>query len=330
VPQLYTNRRSLALEERALDCLANGTEFAASSSTALLEVPASAGAYEMASRPRFGRWISRPLVEIVIPVFNQLGCTQICLDSLRRDPTMNPGIVVVDNGSSDGTAEYLAESRGLTVISNSRNRGCAAAWNQGVRACIAEWIVVLNNDVVVTPGWLEGLLDAAEFEGLDIVTPAIREGLLNYDLDSYAREFVANASGAMRYGVADGVCFMVRRRVFERIGLFDETFRVGVFEDTDFFERARAAGFKLGMTGRSFIHHFGSVTQKCIRDANLYGPYEEENRIYFRKKWGLTQFKRWIKRFQRKRRTARWSAQERRQFGHTLYERWRRGRLVYS
>jgi N-acetylglucosaminyl-diphospho-decaprenol L-rhamnosyltransferase len=329
VPQINTNRKSLALEERALDCLANGMEIADASSSALLEQPASAGANEMLSRPRIGRSVSRPLVEIVIPVFNQLACTQICLDSLGRDSTMTPGIIVVDNGSSDGTAEYLAESQALTVVRNSRNRGCAAAWNQGVRACTAEWIVVLNNDVVVTPGWLEGLLDAAESEGLDIVTPAIREGLLNYDLDSYARQFVANASGAMRHGVADGVCFMVRRRVFERIGLFDENFRVGVFEDTDFFERAREAGFKLGMTGRSFIHHFGSVTQKCIRHAKLYGPYEEENRIYFRRKWGLNQFKRWINRWQRKQRTARWSARERRQFGHTLYERWLRGRLIY-
>ena len=324
------NRKSFPLGVRALEYLAEGVTFADSSAVALLEEPVPALLAGATNRTRNDQSADPPLVEIVIPVFNQLECTQLCLESLRRHTGLRAGTVVIDNGSTDGTAEYLSTRTDITVISNARNCGCAAAWNQGVRACRADWVVVLNNDVVLTAGWLEGLLTAAKTEAWDIVTPAIREGLLNYDLESYAREFVESAAGAMRPDVADGVCFMVRRRVFERIGLFDENFRVGVFEDTDFFERARQAGFKLGTTGRSFIHHFGSVTQKCIRQVNLYGPYEEENRQYFRKKWGLNQIQRWIKRFQRKRRTARWSALERRQYGHTLYERWQRGRLTYS
>jgi len=267
-------------------------------------------------------------VEIVIPVFNQLAYTQGCLESLRRSAGVAARIVVVNNGSSDGTAEYLDADSGVDVIHNSENRGCAAAWNQGVRAGTADWVVVLNNDVLLTPGWLEGLLMSAEAEGLDVVTPAMREGLLNYELEPYAREFVKAAAGAIRPDVADGVCFMVRRRVFEVIGLFDENFRIGVFEDTDFFERARQAGFKLGTTGRSFIHHFGSVTQKSIRQSKTCGPYEEENRVYFRRKWQLNQIQRWINRFKRKAHAARWSAVERRKFGHTLRECWRRGRLV--
>ncbi|MDB6111162.1 MAG: hypothetical protein JWR69_2912 [Pedosphaera sp.] len=268
-------------------------------------------------------------VEIVIPVFNQLAYTRGCLESLRRSAGMAARIVVIDNGSSDGTAEYLAGDPGIDVIHNSENRGCAVAWNQGVKSGRADWVVVLNNDVLLTPGWLEGLVTSAEAEGWDIVTPAMREGLLNYELEPYARAFVGAAAGAVRPDVADGVCFMVRRRVFEAIGLFDENFRIGVFEDTDFFERARRAGFKLGTTGRSFIHHFGSVTQKSIRQSQTCGPYEQENRIYFRKKWQLNQIQRWIKRFKRKTRAAWWSALERRQFGHTLRESWRRGRLVY-
>jgi N-acetylglucosaminyl-diphospho-decaprenol L-rhamnosyltransferase len=268
-------------------------------------------------------------VEIVIPVFNQLSYTRDCLESLHRSTGVTARVVVVDNGSSDGTAEYLDGDTGVDVIHNSENRGCAVAWNQGVRSGKADWVVVLNNDVLLTPGWLEGLLTSAEAEGWDIVTPAMREGVLNYELEPYAREFVKAAAGAVRADVADGVCFMVRRRVFEVIGLFDEKFRIGVFEDTDFFERARRAGFKLGTTGRSFIHHFGSVTQKSIRQGKTCGPYEQENRIYFRKKWQLNQIQRWIDRFKRRARAARWSALERRQFGHTLRECWRRDRLVY-
>ena len=198
-----------------------------------------------------------------------------------------------------------------------------------VRAGTADWVVVLNNDVLVTPGWLEGLLAAAEAEGLDIVTPAMREGLLNYELEPYAREFVRTAAGRSGGMWRTGFVSWCGGGYLNKIGYFDENFRIGVFEDTDFFERARLARFKLGTTGRSFIHHFGSVTQKSIRQEKTCGPYEAENRVYFRKKWHLNQIQRWIHRFKRKTRTARWSAMERRQFGHTLRERWRRDRLVY-
>ncbi|GEM_PF-321115 len=267
-------------------------------------------------------------VEIIIPVFNQLTYTRDCLDSLRRTTKIPLSIVIVDNGSSDGTPGFLAELPEVTVIRNHRNLGCAAAWNQGLKTGRADWAMFLNNDVLLTTGWLEGLLSAAEEMKLDIVSPAMREGLLNYELESYARAFVQKAARALRPDVADGVCFMVRRRVFDAIGLFDENFRVGVFEDTDFFHRARKAGFRLGTTGRSFIHHFGSVTQKLLRQNQVFGPYEQEARAYFHHKWKLNRFQRWAGRLRNRVRNAWWSARERRLYGHSLHESWRRGRLV--
>jgi N-acetylglucosaminyl-diphospho-decaprenol L-rhamnosyltransferase len=278
-----------------------------------------------ASRP-----VPKPLVEIIIPVFNQLAYTHACLESLRRYTHPGAQVMVINNGSTDGTAHYLSGCSDISVIHNSHNRGCAAAWNQGVKATTAERVVVLNNDVLVTPGWLEGLLAAGESEGLDIVSPAMREGLLNYELEPYARAFVKSAAEAMRPGVADGVCFLVRRQVFDSVGWFDENFRIGVFEDADFFARARQAGLKLGVTGRSFIHHFGSATQKLIRQSKTSGAYEEENRVYFGTKWRLNRIQRWCERFRNKARVARWSVLERRRYGHSLRERWHRGRLLYG
>jgi N-acetylglucosaminyl-diphospho-decaprenol L-rhamnosyltransferase len=269
-------------------------------------------------------------VGIVIPVFNQLNYTRDCLASLRATSKPDIQIVLVNNGSSDGTADYLANCSGLIVINNPQNLGCAAAWNQGVKATNADWIVVLNNDVLLTSGWLEGLLAFAQENGLDIVSPAIREGLMNYELEAYAREFVGSTAKAVRAGVANGICFMVHRRVFEKIGFFDENFRIGQFEDTDFFRRARQAGFKLGTTGRSFIHHFGSITQNSIRESKTVRPYEAENRAYFRKKWRLNGVTRFLERWQNKTRSARWRSQERRQYGHSLNERWFNNQLSYD
>src|SRR5688572_7443241 len=130
------------------------------------------------------------MISIVIPVFNQLHYTRNCLESLGASRMPDAKIVVVNNGSSDGTKEFLSKISSVHVIDNEANRGCAAAWNQGVQLLKAEWTVVLNNDVLVCKSWLEELLDFAEKNRVDIASPAIREGELNYDFERYARDFV--------------------------------------------------------------------------------------------------------------------------------------------
>ena len=268
-------------------------------------------------------------VSIVIPLFNQLEYTKQCVESLRNHSTENVEVLLIDNGSSDGTGDYLATCTDLNVIRNRENLGCAGAWNQGVRETGSEWVVILNNDVIVSSGWLSGLLAAAERERFDVVSPGIREGDHNYDIESYARDYVARMHDAVRRGVADGICFMVHRRVFEAIGQFDENFRIGQFEDADFFRRAALAGFRLGTTGNSFIHHFGSVTQKALGQGRIEKPYVAENRAYFRKKWQLTWWRRLIERRCRKWRELIWRVGERLFHGHTLKEKWLDGRLRY-
>lgn len=268
-------------------------------------------------------------VSIVIPVLNQLSYTKICLESLRAAGSVESEVVVIDNGSADGTEEFLASCSGITVIRNAENLGCAASWNQGVRASRGDWAVILNNDVIVSRGWLEGLLEFAEEKGMDIVSPAIREGEYNYDIGEYGSRFVRRMRDVFRSGVADGICFMVRRRVFEQVGPFDENFRIGQFEDADFFRRAERAGFRLGTTGRSFIHHFGSVTQDSLRREKAERPYEAENRAYYRKKWNLSRGRRFLLRRRMKWRNLLWRTRERALRGHTLKERWIGGRLRY-
>ena len=273
--------------------------------------------------------MKRSDVSIVIPVLNQLDYTRRCLASLETDQAAGVPIIVVDNGSTDGTAEFLAARPDLEVIRNQENRGCAAAWNQGVRAAHTPWVILLNNDVLVTEGWLAGLLAFAKEHPADIVSPGLREGELAYDLGAYARDFVASMKGVARNDAAHGICFMVRQGVFETIGLFDEMFRIGQFEDADFFLRARRAGFRLGTTGRAFIHHFGSVTQKALRAADVPRPYEVENRAYFRKKWSLGWWRRRRLRVAATLQAAWWRRRERWLGGHTLNEKWINGRMAY-
>ncbi|HWI57032.1 MAG TPA: glycosyltransferase family 2 protein, partial [Bacillota bacterium] len=265
----------------------------------------------------------------MIPVLNQVHYTQGCLTCLAADIAAGVSVVVVDNGSTDSTAEFLAGQPQITVIRNPQNRGCAAAWNQGVQATQAEWVVVLNNDVLLPRNWLTALIDFAEKEQADVVSPAVREGELNYDLEAYAREFIERMQTLQRSGAAHGICFLVRRRVFETIGLFDENFRIGQFEDADFFLRAQRAGFRLTTTGAVFIHHFGSITQKALKQERTPRPYEAENRAYFRKKWRLGWWRRRSQRLMTSLQGAWWRRREQRHGGHTLHEKWVEGKLVY-
>jgi GT2 family glycosyltransferase len=110
---------------------------------------------------------------IIIPCFNQLEFTRHCLRALFRNTRSASGgweLIVIDNGSTDGTGTYLAGVQDsapapVTIISNSTNRGFPAAINEGLRMARGEYLVLLNNDAVVTDSWLDQLIALAELEG---------------------------------------------------------------------------------------------------------------------------------------------------------------------
>jgi GT2 family glycosyltransferase len=257
-------------------------------------------------------------VAIVIPVFNQVHYTKMCLDSLRESGVQDSQIVVVDNGSTDDTPACLAARPGLRVIHNETNLGCGAAWNQGTKAMNGTWTVVLNNDVLAPRGWLEGLLSFAEEERYDVVSPAFGNGEDDYDVPAYAQTFMRKMAHVYRNGVAAGICFMVHRRVFDAVGLFDGDARLGGYEDDEFFRRCSLNGFRMAITGRSFLHHFGSITQKAIK-AGLGKPKASlGDKDYYRNKYSLTWFKRHRWRIQRQVRACWWRLSERARYGCTL------------
>ena len=270
----------------------------------------------------------------VIPVFNQVEYTRQCLDSLLADGVPAAEVVVVDNASTDGTRELLASRPGLHVIANDRNLGCSAAWNQGVEAAAtlrAEWVIVLNNDVVVGPGFRDGLLAFAAEAGCQVVSPAMGEGELDYDLASFAEVHRRALGSASRRGIATGVCFMVHHTVFARIGSFDTKLGLAGYEDEDFFRRASAAGFRLATTGRAYLHHYGSVTQKSVK-AGMGAPRSARlgDRDHFRRKHGLHWLRRKVEKLRAAARRAYWIWSERRRGGLTLRLRrvggaWRAG-----
>ena len=272
--------------------------------------------------------MKHPTTGIVIPVFNQLYFTKQCLASLIPTIEKKVRVVVINNGSSDETQAYLETVEGIEVIHNEQNLGCAPAWNQGVKHLATEWTVILNNDTLLTEGWLQGLLRAAEQERLGIVSPAMREGEFNYDLVEYAKDYLEKMATFHRLQFAHGVCFMVRRSTFEQIGYFDEGFKIATYEDTDFWRRANQAGIRIAITGAAFIHHFGFGTQSLHRRQGK-PPHEIDNQAYFRKKWKIGWLKRKLERRKRLKQTQAYIKNELAATGHSLNEQWLENMLKY-
>ena len=268
-------------------------------------------------------------ISLVIPVFNQLHYTRQCLDSLNRAGVADGQIIIVNNASTDGTAEFLANRPQIRTINNPENRGCGFAWTQGAKLSGMTWTIVMNNDVLVPPGCIEGLISFAEEKNFDIVSPAMCEGEVDYDFPAHAADFMRRLKDAQRRNVAHGVCFMVHRRVFESIGYFDSDPKLGGYEDDEYFRRSRGAGFRLAMTGRAFLHHFGSITQKSIQ-AKSGRPHKSlGDRAYYRRKTGQTWPRRKIHQVKQTVRGAWWKRSELMRFGRTLLEKRLGGRAEF-
>ena len=266
------------------------------------------------------RTASTKPVSLVIPVYNQMDYTRQCLESIARCTDHPHELIIVDNASTDGTQEFLRDVK-AQVITNQHNLGCAKAWNQGVRASHGDVIGILNNDIVVTEGWLDGLLAFMEQADHGIVSPAAREGHLNYDLDAYAIDFTRLCHSATRAELY-GACLLIKREVFDRVGLFDEAFAYGTCEDIDFFWRTRKAGFSVGMTGSVLIHHFSQVTQNVIKQSET-KTYRADNLAYFEKKWNRTVRGNWVERRWTNLKNKWIRRYERFRYGHTLVEKWK-------
>ena len=245
-----------------------------------------------------------PAASIVIVTINNLPFTKLCLGSLLENTARDAHdyeVIVVDNGSSDGTPQYLraVEKRNehVRVILNASNRGFAGANNQGLAAARGDVLVLLNNDTVVPPGWLEALLAHAR-EGrvglVGAVTNRIgNEAEVEADYRTYG-EFVgfARRRAAEKAGRSFDIpmpamfCLAMRRDVFEKIGPLDERFEVGLLEDDDYARRAHDAGYATVCAEDVFVHHFGQASFGGLVATGEYNRLLAANQRRYEEKWG--------------------------------------------
>ncbi len=202
---------------------------------------------------------------ITFACYNQLDYTQQFINSLDRAEVDFSRIVAVDNGSTDGTREWLQTQGFGQVILNNRNLGCGAAWNQGALTLQSKWTVVMNNDVVCAKGWLNNLLASAEQHQLQIASPAMVEGELDYDLEEWGQQASKKIQGYCRKGAPHAVCMAIREDVWDDIGYFMPVPKLLGYEDGIFFQRALEHNIKTGTVGDAWLHHYGMTTQKALK-----------------------------------------------------------------
>ncbi|MFD0667489.1 glycosyltransferase family 2 protein [Ramlibacter sp. MAHUQ-53] len=262
--------------------------------------------------------MTQPNASITFACYNQVDYTRQCVDSLVRHGFDLRHAAVVDNGSTDSTREYLQTLPLGNIILNRKNLGCGVAWNQGVLAQQAEWSVVMNNDVVVTAGWLDHLIASAREHRLDVVSPGMVEGPLDYDLDAFAADARRRMGHVVRRGARHAVCLVVHESVWERIGYFRATPSLWGFEDTLFFHELDKAGIQTGVVGSSWLHHYGSITLSALkRERGLKEKQGLSARTTYRL-LGKSFLERKLDKLRLKQRQRAWREAELAEFGMTL------------
>ncbi|HEX4440435.1 MAG TPA: polysaccharide pyruvyl transferase family protein [Thermoanaerobaculia bacterium] len=243
-----------------------------------------------------------PKVSIVLVTYGRADLTRLCLESLfARTEWPNLEVIVVDNASPDGTGDLLealarTEPR-LKVIRNAENRGFAAATNAGLAVATGDYLVPLNNDTVLTHGWVTALIrHLASDPSLGLVGP-VTNAIANAaqvevgyrgldDLSRWAAEWTRAHDGeTFEMPMLAFFCLAMRRSTFERVGALDERFGVGMFEDDDYSRRVKREGLAVRAARDAFVHHWKMASFRRLGKERYFALYEE-NRRRFEEKWG--------------------------------------------
>lgn len=263
--------------------------------------------------------MTQPKYSITFACYNQVKYTQQCVDSMVRHGLNLNNLIVVDNGSIDDTRRYLQTLPLGGCIFNNQNLGCGVAWNQGALTQQAEWTIIMNNDVVVSANWVDNLINVAIANNLKVISPALVEGEFDYDFDTFANKASVNLKNVIRIGHCHAVCLAIHKSVWMEVGYFQPVPKLLGYEDTMFFHELDKAGIAYGMTGGSWLHHFGSITQNAMKQER---GLAQKDGLAYRYNYKLLQqgfIKRKLNKYQRNQRLKHWRDEEFKQFSQSIH-----------
>lgn len=226
-------------------------------------------------------------LSIITLTLNKLDYTKNFIESLKKY-TKDFELIIVDNGSTDGTVEYIKSIPEIKLIQNGENRGFSKGNNQGIEIAEGEYIGFLNNDILLYPNWFEACEKVFANEKAGFVSP--RHINPHYDNTNpekyikYFQNFHYDKPYEKSFDECVFSCVITNRDVLDKIGVFDENFFPAFFEDNDLKYRAIEAGYGIYVTNEACFYHFGSVTS-VKHSQNM-----EKNRAYYYSKHPLAEY----------------------------------------
>lgn len=233
-------------------------------------------------------------VSIIIPLYNQIQMTKQCLDSLDETvKSVDHEVILVDDCSQDSTRDFIRTlGQPYRTVFNKSNYGYAVSNNKAARLAKGEFLCLLNNDTILTPGWLESMLSVFGQESrigavgniqVDPRTDRIEHAGVFFDLDGNPGHVRKGGKDFPRsiyqeWNAVTGACLLIKTRVFFQLKGFDESYINGS-EDIDLCVRLRFAGFRNFVANTSRIYHYGSSSPERY-------AYDDSNVRLFQRRWG--------------------------------------------
>lgn len=226
------------------------------------------------------------MVSIIVLTYNQLELTKQCFRTIKANTDLDYEVIVVDNCSTDGTRDYIKASikdvfPQSKYLLNDTNNGFAVGVNQGIALASGEYICLLNNDTEVTENWLTQMISALNtYKDVMIVGPV--------STGTFPKQYVGDISevtdSVKEVNILYGFCIVFSRTLIQKIGMLDERYKVGNFEDHDFHERAIRIGGKLIVDCNTYIYHHCHKSWKSKLQLD-YTTVVNQKR--FENKWGF-------------------------------------------
>jgi GT2 family glycosyltransferase len=220
--------------------------------------------------------------DIIIPVWNERELTIECMESIKKNTPLSHRIILIDNASDEATRVYLKElseknKDAIILIRNEINAGFPKAVNQGIAISNAPYLCILNNDTKVYENWLDEMIKIAEIDpGVGIVNPSSNNLGQSGPLKGFSGKWIEMSS-------CIGFCMLIKKEVIKKIGMLDEIYSPGNFEDTDFSRRAAKAGYKCVMAKGAYVYHVQNTGFKKRKD---WDEGFRRNLDIFSKRWG--------------------------------------------